>query len=168
MDRVDLNIRRLFNNIRIGDIDRVREILESGVDPNIRDKRGRPAIVRAVRALIPESGVVDVLLEAGADATAMDEQGLSALDYARRRLARLGDGPDPVTRSQSLDADGNLVLSDEEQEFMEQIKKEHGDRAEEYVDICVQERRKAAVRQFRPRRELRIIVQRLEELTGTI
>lgn len=165
MDRAALNIKRLFNSIRVGNIERVREILKSGVDPNICDKRGRPAVIRAVRALIPESGVVDALLEAGADATAIDEKGLTALDYARRRLTRLGDGPDLVTRSESLDGNGNLVLDDEEKEFMEQIMTEHGERAEEFVNLYVQERRKAAVRQFRPRRELRIIIRRLEDWT---
>ena len=158
------NIKRLFNNIRVGNLDRVRDILEFGIDPNVRDKRGRPALIRAVRALIPDCGVVDALLEAGADPQATDGDGLTALDYARRRLVRLGDKPDPVRRSQSLDEHGNLVLSEEEQEFIEQMRREHPDSGEEFAEMYVQERRKVALRQFMPRREMRMIIDRLESL----
>ena len=166
MDLVARNKKRLFNAIGVGDIERVQEVLALGIDPNTRDQRGRPAIVKAARARIPESGVVDALLDAGADPQAADDSGLTALDYARRRLARLGPGPDRPTKSQSLDEHGNLVLDDDEQEFLEQIRREHPDQADEITDVYIQERRKAALRQFMPRRELRIIIDRLESLGG--
>jgi hypothetical protein len=186
-----MNRRRLFNAIRVGDIERVRAILAGNpalgeaaseaapverdarkaavlraaakpVDPNVCDRRGRPALIAAVRALILESGVVDALLEAGADPKATDAQRMTALDHARRRFERLGPGPDRVRRSPSLDASGNLRLRPEEQEFMEQMRREHPDMADEFIEMYFQERRKAALRQFMPRRELRIIVSRLE------
>jgi hypothetical protein len=157
--------RRLFNAIRAGDANLAREVLGGGADPNICDQHGRPAIVKAVRSIIPESGVVDALLDAGGEPHAMDEKGLTALDYARRRLARLGPGPDPVTRSRSLDAAGNLMLSDREKVFIAEIRSESGERGDELVEIYIQERRKAALRQFMPRRELRIIIERLEQLS---
>ena len=159
-----LNRRRLFNAIGVGDIERVREVLALGIDPNIRDQRGQPAIVQTARAMVPESGVVDALLEAGVDPNAADDSSLTALDYARRRLARLGPGPDRPTRSKSLDAHGNLVLDAEEKEFLEKVRREHPDSADEFAEIYLQERRKAALRQFMPRRELRIIIDRLESL----
>ena len=164
MNMAAWNLRRMFNFIRMGDPDRTREMLEAGVDPNSRNKRGRPAIIVAVRSLILDSGVVDALLDAGADPNAADENGLTALDYARRRLARLGPGPDPVHRSSSLDAHGNLVLDEEEKAMMEEFRAASSRFGEEAVEIYMQERRKAALRQFMPRRELRIIIQRLEEL----
>jgi len=160
------NRRRLFNAVRVGDIERVQEILAAGTDPNLRDRRGQPVIVKAARAVIPESGVVDALLGAGADPNAADDNGLTALDHARRRLARLGPGPDRPTRSESLDAHGNLILEDDEKELIERVRQEVPDHAEEFADIYIQERRKAALRQFMPRRELRIIIDRLESATG--
>jgi hypothetical protein len=164
MNLEPLQRKRLFNSIRVGDIERVQDVLALGVDPNIREQRGRPAIVQAARALIPESGIVDALLEAGADPDAADDSGLTALDYARRRLAGLGPGQDRPTRSKSLDAHGNLVLDAEEKEFLEKVRRDHPDSADDFAELYTQERRKAALRQFMPRRELRIIIDRLESL----
>jgi ankyrin repeat protein len=166
MDLIARNKKRLFNAIGVGDIERVREVLALGIDANTRDKTGRPAIVKAARARIPESGVVDSLLEAGADPEAADDAGLTALDYARRRLVRLGPGPDRPTKSESLDAHGNLVLDEEEKEFLEQIRRDYPQNADEITDVYIQERRKAALRQFMPRRELRIIIDRREAMGG--
>lgn len=42
------------------------------------------------------------------------------------------------------------------------MQRKHPDSGDEFAEIYIQELRKVAVRQFRPRRELRIIVDRLE------
>jgi hypothetical protein len=159
------NRRRFFNAIRAGNIERVQELLEAGVNPNACDRRGRPALIVAVRSMIVESGVVDALLDAGAAPNAMDDNGLTALDYARRRLAKLGPGPDRVCRSSSLDEHGNLVLKDHEKQALEEMKAAAPGMADEIEDMYIQERRKAALRQFMPRRELRIIIEHLADAT---
>lgn len=156
------NRRRFFNAVRFGDPERARELLEAGVDPNSCNRRGRPAIIAAVRAAIVDSGVVDALLDAGADLAVADEMGLTALDYARRRLIRLGPGKDRVHRSRSLDEYGNLRLGEHDQAMVAK-RRRFGDDA---VEMYIQERRKTALRQFMPRRELNIIVRRLEEMSA--
>ncbi|HPF38546.1 MAG TPA: hypothetical protein P5081_20900 [Phycisphaerae bacterium] len=156
--------RRLFNAIMAGDGNLAREVLEGGCDPNVRNSEGTPAIIEAAKTLVPESGVIDALLDAGADPQVTDEFGLTALDHARRRLIEEGEGRDSISRSKSLDASGNLVLSDEEKAYIEELREAGGERGDEGVEIYMQERRKAALRQFMPRRELKIIIDRLEAL----
>lgn len=157
--------RRFFNAIMAGDANLAREVLEGGADPNACNDEGTPAIIETVRMMVPDSGVIDVLFDAGADPHVADETGLTALDHARRHLVDLGPGADEISKSRSLDADGNLILSDEEKAFIEELRKAGGDRGDEGVEIYIQERRKAAVRQFMPRRELRMIIDRLEGLS---
>ncbi|MFH0979995.1 MAG: ankyrin repeat domain-containing protein [Planctomycetota bacterium] len=157
------NYRRFFNGVRAGDAERVRKLLEVGVDANMCDRRGRPAMIVAVRTLVVESGVVDALLDAGADPQATDADGRTALQYARRRLERLGPGPDRVHRSPALDEHGNVRLDEEEREMLTEWRRAAPDVAAEAEGMYIQERRKAALRQFMPRRELRFIVRRLEE-----
>lgn len=157
--------RRLFNAIMSGDANLAREVLDGGCDPNVCNDEGTPAIVEAAKTFVPESGVVDALLDAGADPHVTDGAGLTALDHARRRSIEEGTGRDSITKSPSLDADGNLVLSDDEKAFLEELRKAGGERGDEGVEIYIQERRKAALRQFMPRRELKIIIDRLEGLS---
>ena len=96
----------------------------------------------------------------------MDHVGLTALDYARRRLVKLRPGPDPVQRSRSLDRHGNLRLSQEERDMLDEVKRTAKEPAlaAEVADVYILERRKAALRQFMPRRELRFIIDQLEEI----
>lgn len=63
---------------RRGDDDVVRACLASGVDPNVR--RGRVPIVVAAEA--GRSEIVELLVEAGADPTWLDDAGWLALTYA--------------------------------------------------------------------------------------
>lgn len=111
--------------------------------------------------------MVDVLLEFGADPRDEDSLGRTALYYARRRLERLGPGPDKIHRSEALDEHGNLRLSPEEQaqidETAEELRRDSPQAADEFVEMYLQERRKAALHQNMPRRELKIIIRRLEE-----
>lgn len=158
--------RRLFNAIMAADANLARDVLGGAADPNDCNDEGTPAIIEAVKTFVPDSGVVDALLDAGADPHVADETGLTALEHARRHLVDLGPGTDETAKSRSLDADGNLVLDDEEKAFLEEIRKAGGDRGEEAVEMYIQERRKAAVRQFMQRRELRIIIDRLEALSS--
>ena len=170
MERLEIQRRSMFNAIGMGNAEIVRECLEAGVDANARTPKGRTPLIKAVRTLVVESVVVDVLLDHGADPRLTDGEGHTALDYARRRLERLGPGPDKISKSRSLDEHGNLRLTSEEtqrvEQFAAELRESDAQLAEEYLDIYMQERRKAAVRQFMPRRELRIIIQRLEEVLG--
>jgi ankyrin repeat protein len=156
--------KRMLNAIAMGSAEIVRECLEGGADPNARDRLGRTPLMRAVRSVILEPNVVDVLLEFGADPLAGDMFGMTALAYACRRLEKLGPGPDP--RSRSLDEHGNLRLSPTERaqvdEMVTELTQHDPQLAADFLDMYLQERRKAALRQSMPRRELRIVIQRLD------
>src|SRR6266853_2025936 len=70
-----------------GDADLVAERLSWGIDPNCLGARGRTPLIANVRGSCPTAATVRALLAAGADPTLTDETGLTALDYARRKLA---------------------------------------------------------------------------------
>src|SRR5215211_2566864 len=71
-----------------GDADLVAERLSWGIDPNCTFSKSRTPLIANVRGSCPSAAAVRTLLEAGADANRMDETGLTALDYARRKLVR--------------------------------------------------------------------------------
>lgn len=153
-------VRNLFF-IRIGkgDAEQVQETLDWGADPNWTTKRGTPAIVRAVRGMLIESKVVETLLKAGADHTAADAQGLTALDHARRRLLKYEGRPrKPPRRSPSLTPHGDVRLHPEEHKFIEEMTAEYPEFEMDYLEA----RRKAAERVFDPRGNLERIVEILE------
>src|SRR5215207_1848190 len=86
--------RRIFEKLlylaaQRGDADLVAERLSWGVDPNCRSARGRTPLIANARGSSPSAATVTALLGGGADPGAMDETGLTALDYARRKLSRL-------------------------------------------------------------------------------
>src|SRR5712691_6370188 len=72
-----------------GDVDLVAERLSWGIDPNCASSRGRTPLIANVRGSSPSAATIRALLEHGADPSLTDESGLTALDYARRKLARL-------------------------------------------------------------------------------
>ena len=72
-----------------GDADLVAERLSWGVDPDCVFSGGRTPLIANVRGSCPSAATVRALLKAGADPSQPDEAGLTALDYARRKLARL-------------------------------------------------------------------------------
>src|SRR3954466_3898129 len=76
-----------------GDAEQVAERLSWGIDPNCASKSGRTPLVVNVASANPNSGVVRALLKSGADPPPLDPRGLPALDYARRKLAKINMRP---------------------------------------------------------------------------
>lgn len=151
----------MFIRIAKGDAEQVQETLDWGADPNWKSKKGRPALVRAVRGLGVEFDVVKTLLNAGADPRATDELGCTALDHVRRRLLKYEGRPRKTPkRSPSLSPGGELVLKEFEWEFIEKMESEHPG----FTDDYLKERRKAAERIFDPRGNLERIAALLEGL----
>jgi hypothetical protein len=158
----DILRKLLFIRIGKGDGPQVEDTIMWGADPDWRTKKGTPAIVRAVRGINASATVAAVLLRQGADASALDATGLSALDHVRRRLLKYEGKPrKPVVRSKSLSPGGELILDEKEWEHLE---KARADKAfgEEYVTMYLEERRKAAERVHDPRGELEKMLALLE------
>src|SRR5688572_5251077 len=76
-----------------GDVELVAERVSWGIDPNCESQAGRTPLTCNVTSSSPSSGVVKALLKAGADPHHLDHKGLTALDYANRKLARLNLRP---------------------------------------------------------------------------
>ena len=92
-----------------------------------------------------------------------DESGLTALDYARRKLARLQARPPRRPRkSPSLDENNQLRLSPAEQAQLDSMRREMGDDAQEFFRIWWQERLRAARRVFNDPEQVEQIVAILE------
>src|SRR5687767_13323405 len=72
-----------------GDAVQLNERLSWGIDPNCADEVGRTPLICNVTSFSPSAAVVAALLKAGADPARMDRRGLTALDYARRKLAEI-------------------------------------------------------------------------------
>ncbi len=131
-----------------GDADLVAERLSWGIDPNCRSSAGRTPLISNVRGHNPSAATVRALLQWGADATLTDHSGLSALDYARRKLIRIQSKPRRKPRkSPSLDENNQLKLSAEEQAELDEMRKDFPDDPE-YIRIYWRERLRAARRVF--------------------
>lgn len=164
----DPKFRRRFEKLlylaaKRGDADLVAERLSWGVDANCRTPRGTTPMIANIRGSCPSAATVRALLAAGADATAMDNAGLTALDYARRKLSRLLSRNRPTPpKSPSLDENNQLQLSDDEQAELDRMRREMpGDHAE-FIRIYWQERLRAARRVFNDPGEVEEIVSLLE------
>ena len=72
----------LIRAARNGDIQRVSELLDSGADPNIRDRNGYTALIFAARGANIE--IVKLLLNYGADPNITENYGDTAIMMARR------------------------------------------------------------------------------------
>ncbi len=151
-----------------GDADLVAERLSWGIDPNCGFSRGRTPLIANVRGSCPSAATVRALLERGADPSLTDESGLTALDYARRKLARLQARPARRHRkSPSLDENDQLRLSPEEQAELDKMRRElDGDDARDFLRIWWQERLRAARRVFNDPDEVEKIVAILEGAGG--
>ena len=153
----------LRNACRKGDPEQVQERLDWGIDPNCTTKKGRTPLIVNIRSSTPSAAIVRSLLKAGADPTLIDHYGLSALDYARRKLARMNAKPrKPPEKSPSLDENDQLILADFEQEMFDDMRKNHPDIAKEFITDYIKERIKVAKRVFNDPAEVEQIVELLE------
>lgn len=148
-----------------GDADLVAERLSWGIDPNCVFGKGRTPLIANVKGFCPSAATVRALLKGGADATLMDEAGLTALDYARRKLAKLQAKPRKRRKSPSLDENDQLRLSPEEQAELDDIRKKTGGDAD-YLRMWWQERLRAARRVFNDPEQVEKIVEMLEGAGG--
>ncbi len=146
-----------------GDAEQVEERLSWGIDPNAAGKLGRTALIINVKGHSPSSAVVKALLKAGADVTHIDHKGLTALDYARRKLARINQKPrKPPRKSPSLDENGQIILAKFEQRMMDEVRRKSPDIAKEFIEDYIRERVKAAKRVFNDPVEVEQVVELLE------
>lgn len=153
--------RLLILRVMKAEAEQVAEVLSWGGDPNACTKKGTPALIRLVRNHTVMADVAEVLLKGGADPNATDPQGLTALEYARRRLLQWEGKPRPAPRrSPSLTPGGELRLDPEEWKFVDEIEAEHPGSRDEYIA----ERRRVAERVFDNRGNLEKIVEMLEPL----
>jgi len=115
----------------------------------------------------PSAAAVRALLQRGADPGLTDEAGLTALDYARRKLARLQNRPARRRRkSPSLDENDQLRLSAAEQADLDQMRRELPGADRDFLQIWWQERLRAARRVFNDPEQVEQIVTLLEAAGG--
>jgi hypothetical protein len=164
----DPKFRRRFEKLlylaaRRGDTDLVAERLSWGIDPNCRSATGRTPLIANVRGPCPSAGVVRVLLQSGADASLTDNSGLSALDHARHKWARLQAKPRRKPRkSPSLDENDQLRLSADEQADLDRMREELPGADRSFFRVWWQERLRAARRVFNDPDQVEQIVSLLE------
>lgn len=149
-----------------GEDDQVRERLAWGVDPNCRARRGRTPLIANAKGICPNVKVVQILLAAGADASVTDHAGLSALDYARRKLMKIQTKPRRRPRkSAALDENNQIQLNEADQFFIDSARRDMSSAdAREYVRTYYQERKRAALRVFNDSEQVEAIVELLEGL----
>jgi hypothetical protein len=150
-----------------GDADLVEERLSWGIDPNCTFAKGRTPLIGNIRGSCPSAATAEALLKHGADPIMMDETGLTALDYARRKLARLQNRPARGRRkSPSLDENDQLQLNPEEQKEVDDMRCELGEHAKDFLHIWWKERLRAARRVFNDPVQVERIVALLEKVGG--
>jgi hypothetical protein len=149
--------------VQRGDADQVAERLSWGIDPNCTFAKGRNLLMANVRSSCPSAATVEILLKHGTDANVMDETGLTALDYARRKLARLQvHKRRPPRKSPSLDENNQLQLGEAEQAELDRMRSELGDHGREFLQHYWQARLRAARRVFNDPAQIERIVELLE------
>jgi hypothetical protein len=150
-----------------GDADLVAGRRSWGLDPDCRSARtGSTPLIANVRSFCPSAATVRALLAAGADPNLTDLAGLTPLDYARRKLARIeAKGRRKPRKSRSLDENNQLVLGPDEQAELERMRGRLGDGADEFLRVWWQERLRAARRTFNDPDQVDQIVAALEAVT---
>jgi hypothetical protein len=151
----------LYLACKRGDADLVAERLSWGIDPNCTFGKGVTPLIANVRSYCPSAETVKALLAGGADPNHIDEAGLTALDYARRKLAKLQAKPRKRRKSPSLDENDQLQLSPEEQEELEKMRQAVGNDPD-YMRMWWKERLRAARRVFNDPEQVEKIVELLE------
>src|SRR5262249_6094410 len=132
-------------------------------DPNCSFSSGRTPLIANVRSSCPSAATVQALLQSGADPRLTDNAGLTALDYARRKLSRLQSRPRRRPRkSPSLDENDQLVLNADEQAELGEIRREAPDGDPDFARIWWQERLRAARRVFNDPVQVEMIVELLK------
>jgi len=158
------NFKKLLHLAALrGDPYLVAERLSWGFDPNCTFAHGRTPLIANVRGSCPNAASVRALLQGGADPTLPDATALTALDHARRKLARLRARPSRRRRkSPSLDENNQLRLSPAEQAELNKMRRQLAGDAPEFLRTWWQERLRAARRVFNDPHELEQIVALLE------
>jgi hypothetical protein len=148
----------------LGDAAEVVERLSWGIDPNCANGIGETPLICNVTSFSPSAAVVAALLKAGADPSHMDRRGLTALDYARRKLAEINLEPrTPPRRSRSLDENGQLIVSKVEQQMFNEARKKHPKMAKEFITSFIKRRVKVAKTVYNDPVEVEKTVELLEE-----
>jgi hypothetical protein len=155
----------LYLAAKRGDADLVAERLSWGIDPNCVFAKNRTPLIANVKSFCPSAATVQALLAAGADPSLTDEAGLTALDYARRKLSRLQQRPRRRRKSPSLDENNQLRLSPEEQAELDEMREAVGNDPD-YMRMWWQERLRAARRVFNDPEQVEKIVELLEAAGG--
>jgi hypothetical protein len=157
----------LYMAAKHGDADLVAERLSWGIDPNCTFSRGSTPLIANARSFCPSAATVRVLLKGGADPNLTDGAGMTALDYARRKLARIQARPARRRRkSPSLDENNQLRLTDKEQAELDKMRRELPDSDRNHIRIWWQERLRAARRVFNDPEQVEKIVELLEKAAG--
>jgi hypothetical protein len=157
----------LYLAAKRGDADIVAERLSWGIDPNCSSSKGRTPLIANVRGFCPSAATVRALLKSGADSGLTDISGLTALDYARRKLARLQARPPRRPRkSPSLDENDQLRLGADEQAELDEMRGELSGADRDFLRIWWQERLRAARRVFNDPVQIDEIVAILEAAGG--
>jgi ankyrin repeat protein len=80
--------KELFKAVKERDVEKVRVILAKGVDPDVRDSRGRTPLMIAAYFGYPD--IARILLEKGADVNARDNKGRTPLRWAYIGMKKMG------------------------------------------------------------------------------
>jgi hypothetical protein len=155
----------LYLAAKRGDDDIVAERLGWGIDPNCASVRGTTPMIANIRSGSPNAPTIEALLKAGADPSRIDHAGLTALDYARRKLAKMQSRPRrPPRKSPNLDENNQLNLPPDEQAELDEVRAEigSGPDAADYLRMWWKERLRAARRVFNDPQQVGRIVEILE------